>query len=150
VLGNLCCGCNILMHNKFSCGHTVLENNLRENSSLSYLFTKPTKQVFKFVRTKTKTCALKLETIRGPSALSVYMSNLCFGTTSVIYATTTLLLLTFLQLDFVYRQLKRYVTIRTLQRKFKILVLTVWEFNKRIVLLLVVRFFSDCKGINKL
>jgi hypothetical protein len=28
VLGNLCCGCNILMHNKFSCGHTVLENNL--------------------------------------------------------------------------------------------------------------------------
>jgi hypothetical protein len=64
------------MHNKFSCGHTVLENNLRENSSLSYLFTKPTKQVFKFVRTKTETCALKLETIRGPSALSVYMSNL--------------------------------------------------------------------------
>jgi hypothetical protein len=76
VLGNLCCGCNILMHNKFSCGHTVLENNLRENSSLSYLLTKPTKQVFKFVRTKTETCALKLETIRGPSALSVYMSNL--------------------------------------------------------------------------
>jgi hypothetical protein len=65
------------MHNKFSCGHTVLENNLSENSSLSYLFTKPTKQVFKFVRTKTETCALKLETIRGPSALSVYMSNLC-------------------------------------------------------------------------
>jgi hypothetical protein len=65
------------MHNKFSCGHTVLENNLRENSSLSYLLTKPTKQVFKFVRTKTETCALKLETIRGPSALSVYMSNLC-------------------------------------------------------------------------
>jgi hypothetical protein len=64
------------MHNKFSCGHTVLENNLRENSSLSYLLTKPTKQVFKFVRTKTETCALKLETIRGPSALSVYMSNL--------------------------------------------------------------------------
>jgi hypothetical protein len=64
------------MHNKFSCGHTVLENNLRENSSLSYLFTKPTKQVFKFVRTKTETCALKLETIRGPRALSVYMSNL--------------------------------------------------------------------------
>jgi hypothetical protein len=58
------------MHNKFSCGHTVLENNLRENSSLSYLFTKPTKQVFKFVRTKTETCALKLETIPGPSALS--------------------------------------------------------------------------------
>jgi hypothetical protein len=67
------------MHNKFSCGHTVLENNLRENSSLSYLFTKPTKQVFKFVRTKTETCALKLETIPGPSALSVYMSNLCLG-----------------------------------------------------------------------
>jgi hypothetical protein len=67
------------MHNKFSCGHTVLENNLRENSSLSYLFTKPTKQVFKFVRTKTETCALKLETIRGPSALSVYMSNLWYG-----------------------------------------------------------------------
>jgi hypothetical protein len=67
------------MHNKFSCGHTVLENNLRENSSLSYLLTKPTKQVFKFVRTKTETCALKLETIRGPSALSVYMSNLWFG-----------------------------------------------------------------------
>jgi hypothetical protein len=67
------------MHNKFSCGHTVLENNLRENSSLSYLLTKPTKQVFKFVRTKTETCALKLETIRGPSALSVYMSNLCSG-----------------------------------------------------------------------
>jgi hypothetical protein len=67
------------MHNKFSCGHTVLENNLRENSSLSYLFTKPTKQVFKFVRTKTETCALKLETIRGPSALSVYMSNLCLN-----------------------------------------------------------------------
>jgi hypothetical protein len=65
------------MHNKFSCGHTVLENNLRENSSLSYLLTKATKQVFKFVRTKTETCALKLETIRGPSALSVYMSNLC-------------------------------------------------------------------------
>jgi hypothetical protein len=65
------------MHNKFSCGHAVLENNLRENSSLSYLLTKPTKQVFKFVRTKTETCALKLETIRGPSALSVYMSNLC-------------------------------------------------------------------------
>jgi hypothetical protein len=78
VLGNLCCGCNILMHNKFSCGHTVLENNLRENSSLSYLLTKPTKQVFKFVRTKTETCALKLETIRGPSALSVYTSNLWF------------------------------------------------------------------------
>jgi hypothetical protein len=76
VLGNLCCGCNILMHNKFSCGHAVLENNLRENSSLSYLLTKPTKQVFKFVRTKTETCALKLETIRGPSAVSVYMSNL--------------------------------------------------------------------------
>jgi hypothetical protein len=71
------------MHNKFSCGHTVLENNLRENSSLSYLFTKPTKQVFKFVRTKTETCALKLETIRGPSALSVYMSNLCPGSPSV-------------------------------------------------------------------
>jgi hypothetical protein len=67
------------MHNKFSCGHTVLENNLRENSSLSYLLTKPTKQVFKFVRTKTETCALKLETIRGPSALSVYMSNLCLN-----------------------------------------------------------------------
>jgi hypothetical protein len=65
------------MHNKFSCGHAVLENNLRENSSLSYLLTKPTKQVFKFVRTKTETCALKLETIRGPSALSVHMSNLC-------------------------------------------------------------------------
>jgi hypothetical protein len=79
VLGNLCCGCNILMHNKFSCEHTVLENNLRENSSLSYLFTKPTKQVFKFVRTKTEACALKLETIRGPSALSVYMSNLWLG-----------------------------------------------------------------------
>jgi hypothetical protein len=79
VLGNLCCGCNSLMHNKFSCGHTVLENNLRENSSLSYLFTKPTKQVFKFVRTKTETCALKLETIRGPSALSVYISNLCLN-----------------------------------------------------------------------
>jgi hypothetical protein len=67
------------MHNKFSCGHAVLENNLRENSSLSYLLTKPTKQVFKFVRTKTETCALKLETIRGPSALSVYMSNLCLS-----------------------------------------------------------------------
>jgi hypothetical protein len=66
------------MHNKFSCGHAVLENNLRENSSLPYLLTKPTKQVFKFVRTKTETCALKLETIRGPSALSVYMSNLCY------------------------------------------------------------------------
>jgi hypothetical protein len=79
VLGNLCCGCNILMHNKFSCGHAVLENNLRENSSLSYLLTKPTKQVFKFGRTKTETSALKLETIRGPSALSVYMSNLCPG-----------------------------------------------------------------------
>jgi hypothetical protein len=84
VLGNLCCGCNILMHNKFSCGHTVLENNLRENSSLSYLLTKPTKQVFKFVRTKTETCALKLETIRGPSALSVYMSNLCPGSTQEV------------------------------------------------------------------
>jgi hypothetical protein len=78
VLGNLCCGYNILMHNKFSCGDTVLENNLRENSSLSYLFTKPTKQVFKFVRTKGETCALKLETIGGPSALSVYMSNLWY------------------------------------------------------------------------
>jgi hypothetical protein len=54
VLGNLCCGCNILMHNKFSCGYTVLENNL------------------------------KLETIRGPSALSVYMSNLCRGLKTLI------------------------------------------------------------------
>jgi hypothetical protein len=42
-------------------------------SDFFVVFTKPTKQAFKFVRTKRKACALKLETIRGTSTLSVWM-----------------------------------------------------------------------------
>jgi hypothetical protein len=41
-------------------------------SGFFVVFTKPTKQVFKLVRTKREACAMKLETVRGPSIKKKY------------------------------------------------------------------------------